>query len=286
MSIKIVIAKYKEDISWSDKFKNERIVYEKFYDSNNKEFIRLENKGREAGTYLQFIVDNYDNLPDVTIFTQGDPGILSNEKHGSGMGITSCEHPSDPELKKIFNFNGKFNNVDVFSKIVENSNVVKEMGYLGITEKSPILKWDTSLNTPFPKEASHFDKFNGYGLMNCCFLRHPFDGIWAVLDLRVVYSYLFNDKIDEYYWNEGAIFAVHKDRILFHNKEFYEKALDITLNPSKFGLSDDNYLGRPIRRQEYKGYENSNTKQSMRIQSNIPHSFERLWKIIFDGKTN
>ena len=224
-------------------------------------------------------------MPDVTIFTQGDPGFLSDELHGTSEGVSSCQHKPDDDLKNILNLNDGFNNLDVFKKIFENINIVKEHGYLGITEKSKILKWDTNIQTPFPQEAIHFDKFNGFGLMNCCFLRHPLDGIWALLDLRVVYSYLFDDKIDEYYYNDAAIFAVHKDRILFHSKEFYEKALDITLNPFKFGLSDDMYLGRPTRKQKYSGYENSDVYRSMRIQSNIPHSFERLWKIIFDGKT-
>ena len=33
----------------------------------------LPNKGREADTYLNYIIDNYENLADKNIFAQGDP---------------------------------------------------------------------------------------------------------------------------------------------------------------------------------------------------------------------
>ncbi len=70
----LVIARYKEDISWiddhnlSDTFNV--IVYNKFH----SEPITLPNAaGREAHTYLWHIVSNYDTLPDRTIFCQGKP---------------------------------------------------------------------------------------------------------------------------------------------------------------------------------------------------------------------
>ena len=59
----LVIAKFKEDISWSDGL--ERTIYDKSKD--------IPNVGREAETYLRYIVDNYDNLPNVITFCQGNP---------------------------------------------------------------------------------------------------------------------------------------------------------------------------------------------------------------------
>lgn len=290
MSTKIVIAKYKENINWSEEFKDNRIVYDKSGTNTNKEFINLENNGRESSTYLQYIVDNYSNLPDVTIFTQGDPGCLnmSTINHGSDVGCSNCEHPIDPNIKKYFNCenNNKFNQIDVFRYIIKNNSIVNKHGYFGITKLSDNFGWDNNnQKTPFPEESKNFDKFNGYGIINDCFLRHPHDGIWAMLDQRVVYSLLFNNPIDSYNYNDGAIFAVHKDRILFHSKDFYKKALDICNYPVKFGLSDDTVFGKPGRKQIYPGFDNSVTNCNMRNQSNTPHAFERMWKIIFDGKT-
>lgn len=68
----LVVAKYKEDVSW---LKQVRIPYT-VYDKSDKPMMysfRLPNVGREAHTYLYHIVENYDRLPEVVIFSQGDP---------------------------------------------------------------------------------------------------------------------------------------------------------------------------------------------------------------------
>lgn len=73
-NIDIVIARYKENITWIDTLNlNPRInniyIYNKFYN----ESIQLPNVGREAHTYLYHIINNYNNLDDINIFVQGDP---------------------------------------------------------------------------------------------------------------------------------------------------------------------------------------------------------------------
>jgi hypothetical protein len=73
----IVIARYNEDIRWCLPFINLVKVYNKGAD--NLDYIpknrveKCENLGREGGTYLKFIIDNYENLPKFTIFLQGNP---------------------------------------------------------------------------------------------------------------------------------------------------------------------------------------------------------------------
>jgi len=74
MNIELVIARYNEDISWLNKIKNKKItIYNKGKDDINKESIKLPNIGRESHTYLTHIIRNYNNLADITIFSQGDP---------------------------------------------------------------------------------------------------------------------------------------------------------------------------------------------------------------------
>lgn len=63
----LVIAKYKEDISWLDKINVNTIVYDKGPDGN------LKNIGREAHTYVHHIVKNYDSLSEWTAFAQAKP---------------------------------------------------------------------------------------------------------------------------------------------------------------------------------------------------------------------
>jgi hypothetical protein len=63
----IVVAKYKEDTSWTDCVKDRVKIYNKGPDGD------IPNIGREGETFLRYIIENYDNLPDYIIVLQGDP---------------------------------------------------------------------------------------------------------------------------------------------------------------------------------------------------------------------
>ena len=65
MDVCAVIAKYTEDVSWTSQLHCPFIVYDKSKD--------VPNIGREADTYLQFIIANYDSLPEHSVFLQGNP---------------------------------------------------------------------------------------------------------------------------------------------------------------------------------------------------------------------
>jgi hypothetical protein len=67
----IVVAKYKEDISWTKNLENV-FVYDKSDDPVEGAIAR-PNVGREAETFMWHILQNYDNLPDHLIFLQGCP---------------------------------------------------------------------------------------------------------------------------------------------------------------------------------------------------------------------
>ena len=76
----IVVARYNEDIKWLDEFNNFNVHLYNKGDDNLENSTKLPNIGREAHTYLTHIVENYDNLDDVIIFTQGNPDHASNIK--------------------------------------------------------------------------------------------------------------------------------------------------------------------------------------------------------------
>ena len=70
MSYKIIVARYNENIEWlNDELKN-CIIYNKGDKLNIENEVMLENVGRESESYLHYIIANYDNLPDVIVFTQ------------------------------------------------------------------------------------------------------------------------------------------------------------------------------------------------------------------------
>jgi hypothetical protein len=86
-TLDIVVAKYKEDVTWLDffpfipwialfedkPFGIRKFIYSKDENENNSDYVRLPNIGREAHTYLYHIIHNYDTLADYTFFCQGDP---------------------------------------------------------------------------------------------------------------------------------------------------------------------------------------------------------------------
>ncbi len=121
MSKMVVIARYKEDVTWCYRLSCNKIIYNKFHDDENY----LPNIGREAHTYLTYIVDNYDNLCDLTVFTQGDPNYhsfnfvnrvneLSELIDFRGLSDvnfqTDCDgsphHPTSLKIKEFCNFFG------------------------------------------------------------------------------------------------------------------------------------------------------------------------------------
>ena len=73
----LVIARYDEDISWSDRYAGSRVIYNKgtpldsslyYYDR----YYEVANIGRESETFLRYIIDNYYYLPKYVGFSQGD----------------------------------------------------------------------------------------------------------------------------------------------------------------------------------------------------------------------
>jgi len=72
MSICILVARYNENVEWSDQFSNV-IIYNKGDKLNISNEVLLNNVGREGHSYYKYIYDNYDNLEDYTIFLQGYP---------------------------------------------------------------------------------------------------------------------------------------------------------------------------------------------------------------------
>lgn len=70
VNFKIVVARYNENIEWLYEKFNNLVVYNKFYPLNIRNEIMVPNFGRESETYLRYIITNYNNLPDVVVFTQ------------------------------------------------------------------------------------------------------------------------------------------------------------------------------------------------------------------------
>ena len=70
----LVIAKYKEDISWVKQITNWNVfIVNKNQEENNIYDLDLPNIGRESHSYLTYIFNNWDSLDEYTCFVQGKP---------------------------------------------------------------------------------------------------------------------------------------------------------------------------------------------------------------------
>ncbi|KAJ3010016.1 hypothetical protein HKX48_007630 [Thoreauomyces humboldtii] len=64
----IVVSQYKEDAEWLGEVKNvSAVVYEKMGTNKSNKHV-VPNPGNEASTFIKFLLDNYDCLPDRTAF--------------------------------------------------------------------------------------------------------------------------------------------------------------------------------------------------------------------------
>lgn len=68
----VVIAKYREDVTWTAAITNHVMIYSKDFNDKGR-YVLLDNWGREGGTYFHHILTKYDDLAERTLFLQGDP---------------------------------------------------------------------------------------------------------------------------------------------------------------------------------------------------------------------
>lgn len=70
MNYKIIIARYNENIDWLNSLIDKCVIYNKGDKLNISNEIPLNNVGRESHTYLHYIISNYENLPEIVLFSQ------------------------------------------------------------------------------------------------------------------------------------------------------------------------------------------------------------------------
>lgn len=70
--LKIVVARYNENIGWLAPIMKSCIICNKGEPLNVSNEVMYENVGRESDTYLRYIIENYDSLPETVVFTQAN----------------------------------------------------------------------------------------------------------------------------------------------------------------------------------------------------------------------
>lgn len=205
--VEVVVARYREDVSWTDSLGLACTVYDK---SGQPGPLALPNAGRETHTYLTHIVRRYPDFADFTAFLQGDPF--------GHMG----EHADAAWLRERILSNARLN--------------VGFTGFAWFKLKCDRLGRPHSLADPEKR-----GRWKGWGL-----------------DIPVgeVYAALFQGDVPETFLvtaPAGMLF-VSRERILARPLRFYERCLKLV-------------------------------EADPEDARNTGHAFERLWQVIFNGKT-
>jgi hypothetical protein len=204
-SLEIVVAQYREDLSW---------LYPKadlvtLYSKAGPEFpppscfarrIQLPNIGRESHSYLYHIVNNFNRLADVTVFTQGQiqdhvgPNIDLNQILDACKILT----PTDPFM--------------VYTK----HNLKYFNSWSGI---SHVKKWKAEYDSGVMRRANSTP--------------------------REFWKWVFGtDSPDVIAFSWGAIFAVRREAIQRRPKEFYERLLKLFESINHINPEEGHYMER------------------------------------------
>lgn len=203
MKNKIVISRYDENLDWLDLINQSNydiVIYNKGNDIN-RECIKLDNVGREAHTFLTYIVDNYDNLPEYTIFLQGEPFYHCTEEYRNlYFDDNSYEYNKNLDYKYFIDLINSESFVG-FNLVEFLNNELKEC-YIGDAFMEGLVK-------QFELDDNGFN-INSY-LIN-----------------------LFNDENLELKFIAGAQYCVLKETIRKRSLQFYKTCLEYSLQDDKF----------------------------------------------------
>lgn len=119
--IQIVVARYKEQMNWlaNEPFCNcSVVVYNKgdddnyLHSDNIVKHVKLPNVGFDPHSFLYHIINNYDNLADITAFFQGSidlPSGQSVNKYGRAIDIINYCKANNCSVLSCGNW--RFNNI-------------------------------------------------------------------------------------------------------------------------------------------------------------------------------
>lgn len=143
----IVIARYSENINWCNNYSNLVTIYNKGHDNipSNLHTIQLKNVGREAHTYLYHIINNWDNLADITFFGQGS---LSSNHDPYPMCIYLL--PKHEEI--TINLYNKGMKLNAHNRIIHNNKYLHNIknGKMKPAQLDFVSWWYKNIRHPYP----------------------------------------------------------------------------------------------------------------------------------------
>ena len=69
--MKFIISTYNQDIEWAKEYSNDIVVYDRS-EQPLEGTIKVDNIGTDIADKFKFIIDNYDNLPEIAVYTKAN----------------------------------------------------------------------------------------------------------------------------------------------------------------------------------------------------------------------
>jgi hypothetical protein len=176
-NITIIIARYKEDLSYllSDEFKDypNIIIYNKGDEIKDKEIIKrckivpLPNVGKCDHTYLHHIIENYQNLSNVTIFLPGSFYKMEQKRTNAYLVMKKVDETKNTVFP-VINFNVPVWENELLYNYVEETYVTRytdnqdsENNKNIKTTLSPIRPYGVWFDHNFPNNTCPYVTFMG-----------------------------------------------------------------------------------------------------------------------------
>jgi hypothetical protein len=166
----LVVARYEEDISWikniPEDMYSRMFIYNKGseaeFDLPKSVTKTLPNYGRESHTYLSHVIDNYDNLADITMFVPGS-AWYRDDKQRRVMRITEylknnrdsiiIGHKDNDIINSTYDFT-----IDTWAVTNEENRKKNPESTLTPAQDRPLRAW---FNKRFPGESISCVAFTG-----------------------------------------------------------------------------------------------------------------------------
>ena len=204
----LVISRFNEKLDWLSEINCEKVIYNKGKPLDG--FINIPNIGRETETYLKYIVENYNKLPEIIIFTQADPfthspnflKLIKNLDFSDILPLTVRWKPDFPP--KL-----------IYEKFLDSY-------YLETISKftlAPLKHWDSGIADPYYKYINMHNLNIGTDV-----IKHFCDSIGLIDDSQDIISFFYS-----------SCFAIKKETILKYNLDFYSNCLKIIRKNDNYG---------------------------------------------------
>jgi hypothetical protein len=170
-NIEIIVSRFNEDLAWANEppfSKYPVICYNKGINNNYKvnnlkKEVKLNNVGRESHTYLYHIINNYENLADITVFL---PGSVNTDIYNKWKRANILMNNIDTHDGSLF-IGPKYKNVredlydfkiNEYKSTNENNNLINHVNKLEMCSIRPYGKW---YENKFPGIDIKYVSYNG-----------------------------------------------------------------------------------------------------------------------------